>query len=160
MLSYPDGTFIPIAIATHGLLGLTLGALLFDRPAVGLLAGVVPDADFLLPGMLPYPVVHRGVTHTLVALVVVVAVLAVFADSDRTGAVGVGYSSHLLVDVTTPKGIPLVYPLISQRLHLDPGIAGHAPTTTVILWIVCLGVIWYPRYARDDVVGTEPDPGG
>jgi inner membrane protein len=158
VLSYPDGTFIPIAIATHALVGLTLGAVLFDRPGIGLVAGAIPDADFLLPDALSYPLVHRGISHTLVALVVLVAVLAVLAERDVIGAVGVGYASHLIIDVTTQKGIPLVYPLVSGRIYIDLGIGGHAPETTLALWIVCLGVLGYPLYARDALSEREPDP--
>jgi len=166
VLSYPDGTFIPIAIATHALVGLALGAVLFDRPVVGLLAGVAPDADFLLGDAFSYPLVHRGLTHTLLALVVVVAVLGALArsecftllDGTIVGAVGAAYGSHVLIDVTTPKGIPLVYPLLTERIYLDPGIGGHAPSTTLVLWVVCLGVVGYRAQSWYALTDTGPDP--
>lgn len=145
VLSYPPGTFIPLAIATHGLVGLVLGSVLFDRPIAGLAAGLVPDADFLLPDLLGWPFVHRGITHAAVAFVAVAALAAVLSDRQTLGGLTVAYASHLLIDITTPKGIPLLYPLLDERLYLDIGIGGHAPETTLTLWVLCLGAVGY-RY--------------
>jgi inner membrane protein len=155
VLSYPPGTFIPIAIATHGLLGLALGAVVFDRPIAGLVAGLFPDADFLLPATLSYPLVHRGLTHTLLIFAVAVALVAALADSETVGAVTAGYASHLVVDVTTPKGIPYLYPAVTGRLYHDPGIGGHDPVVTVVFWVVCLGALSY-AVSRERPVG-RPD---
>ncbi len=157
MLSYPSGTFIPIAIATHGLLGLALGAVLVDRPVAGLVAGLFPDADFLLPAALEWPLVHRGLTHTLLLCGAAIATVAVVADRRTAGAVAAGYASHLLIDVTTPKGIPYLYPLVPERLHHDPGIAGHAPTVTLLLWVACLAMLAYSAVDGD---GNVPVPDG
>jgi len=143
VVSYPPGTFLPIAIATHGLVGLAVGAAVFDRPVAGAVAGLFPDADFLFPAALGWPFVHRGLTHALLALGVAVAVVAVVADRPTVGAVGLGYGSHLLIDLTTPKGIPLLYPLVSERLYFDPGVSGHAPEVTLVLWLCCLGMVGY-----------------
>lgn len=140
MLSYPSGTFLPIAVATHGLVGLALGALLVDRPVWGLVAGLFADADFLFPAALGWPFVHRGLTHTLVFFGVATALVAA-RDSRAGGAVGVAYASHLLIDTTTPKGVPLLYPLVADRIHLDPGIGGHAPEVTLVFWALCLGLL-------------------
>jgi len=143
MLSYPPGTFIAIAIATHGLVGLALGAALFDRPIAGLVAGLFPDADFLFPAALEWPFVHRGITHTLLVLVVAVALVVAVRDRESGGAVAAGYGAHFLVDVTTPTGIPVLFPAVSRRIHLDPGISAHAPGVTVVLWLGSLGVLAY-----------------
>lgn len=143
VVSYPPGTFVPIAIATHGLVGLALGAALFDRPVAGLAAGLAPDADFLFPAALGWPFVHRGVTHALVALAAAIAVAAVLADRESAGAVGLGYGAHLGIDATTPMGVPLLYPPLAERLYVDVGIGGHAPVVTVLLWVACLGVVGY-----------------
>lgn len=145
MLSYPPGTFIPLAIATHGLVGFVSGAVLFDRPIAGLAAGLAPDVDFLLPAALGWPFVHRGITHAAGALIAVAAVAVAFENRRILGALTAAYGSHLLIDITTPKGIPLLYPLLDERLYLDIGIGGHAPETTLTLWLLCLGAIGY-RY--------------
>jgi len=155
VLSYPPGTFVPIAIATHGLVGLALGAVLFDRPGAGLVAGLFPDADFLLPAMLEWPFVHRGITHTILLFVVAVALAGVLTDRDTTFAVAAGYVSHLFIDVTTPKGIPFLYPAVAERIHLDPGISGHAPVVTVLFWVACLGALAYT--VREEWVAGVPD---
>jgi inner membrane protein len=149
--SYPPGTFIPIAIATHALVGLALGAV-FDRPAAGLVAGVAPDADFLLPAALGWPFVHRGISHALLAVGVAAGVAAVVADRQTVVAVAVAYTSHLLIDVTTPKGIPVLYPLVTERLQFVPVVPGHAPEATVVLWLVCLGTLGYEFGARRRVI--------
>lgn len=143
MVSYPAGTFLPIAIATHGLVGLALGAALFDRPGAGLVAGLAPDADFLFPAALGWPFVHRGISHTLLALAVLAVLGAAIADRRTAGAGTVAYAAHLCIDVTTAKGIPLLYPLVSRRLAVDLGISGHAPEVTVLLWGCCLAVLGY-----------------
>ena len=140
MLSYPPGTFIPIAIATHGVVGLAIGYV-FDRPVAGLLAGLAPDADFLFPAVLGWPLVHRGVTHAAVALLALVGIAALTTDRRTLAALTAAYASHLLIDITTPKGIPLVYPALDERLSLDIGIHGHAPEVTLLFWLVGLAVV-------------------
>ncbi|WP_436901766.1 metal-dependent hydrolase [Halovenus halobia] len=147
MLSYPPGTFIPIAIATHGLVGLAIGYA-FDRPIAGLLAGLVPDADFLLPAALGWPFVHRGITHAAVAVVALAAAGAVLTDRRTLGALTAAYSSHLLIDITTPKGIPLGYPLLDERLYFDIGISGHAPVVTLAFWLVGLAAVGFSIVER------------
>lgn len=143
VLSYPPGTFVPIAIATHGLVGLVLGAVLFDRPIAGLAAGLAPDADFLFPDLLAWPFVHRGVTHAAIALVALVVLAAALSDRRTASALGAAYGSHFFIDMTTPMGIPLLYPLLDERLHLDLGIGGHAPVVTVLFWLCGLGILGY-----------------
>lgn len=148
MLSYPDGTFIPIAIATHGLVGLTLGAVLFGRPWAGLLGGLFADGDFLFPDGLGQAFAHRSFTHGFLVLAVVACVAAI-ADSrtegslDRRtgGAVAVAYLSHLAIDTTTPHGVQFLWPVVAEKIHLDPGIGGHAAIVTVTLWVGCLGTL-------------------
>jgi len=142
VLSYPAGTFVPVAIATHGLVGLAVGYG-FDRPVAGLLAGLAPDADFLLPAILGWPFVHRGVTHAAVAVVAVGVTAAVLTDRRTLAALTAAYSSHLVIDITTPKGIPLVYPLLDDRLYCDIGVNGHSPAATVVFWFVGLAAVGY-----------------
>lgn len=140
MLSYPEGTFIPIAIATHGLVGLTLGLLLYERPWFGLFGGVVADGDFLFPGGLGEAFVHRSLTHSIL-VGAVVAGLA-FAHHRRAGgAVAVTYASHLLIDATTPQGVQFFWPVVPEKMTLDVGVGGHAPEATLAFWVVCLGLL-------------------
>lgn len=146
MVEYPGGhaTFLLAAIATHALIGYTVGEALFARPAGGTAAAIVPDADLLLPA-LPWPLVHRGLTHTVLAAAVAIAVAARY-DRRLAGAVGAGYLSHLLIDATTAAGVPLAYPLVAGRVGV-PGQA-HAPTATLAIWAACLLVLTLLRSER------------
>lgn len=145
MVSYPPGTFVPIAILTHGIVGLTLGALLFDRPVVGGLAGMLPDIDFLFPTAIGWPFVHRGITHTLLFLGLLVAILVVI-DRSVGGVVGVAILSHYLIDVTLPTGVPFFYPIVPERIYLDIGIGGHSPMVTIAFWVICVSLLLGTRY--------------
>jgi membrane-bound metal-dependent hydrolase YbcI (DUF457 family) len=111
------------------------------RPA--LLAGALvmanaPDLDFL-PGLLVgEPVAyHRGVTHTLGALVVVCLTTWAVARLLRSRsawwwalAAGAAYGSHLLVDCLTvdaipPYGIQLLWPLTDAWVHAPFSLFGE-----------------------------------
>lgn len=155
-MSYPGGhtAFLLVALATHALVGYTLGTLL-DAPRAGLAGGLAPDLDFLFPAAWSRPLVHRGLTHSVAALACATAVAVCAyrlrdARSDparatagrRVGAaLGVGYASHLLIDATTPTGVPLAYPLASARVSARLG--GHSPAATAVLWSGCLAVLWH-----------------
>jgi len=136
--------FLTIAIATHALVGYVLGARFFGRPGAGMGGAVLADLDLLFPAAWGVPLVHRGITHTLLAAGIVVAVAAT-RGSSVAGAVGSGYASHLLIDATTPKGVPLAYPLSSESFAVPVG--GHSLPVTVLLWGVCLAVLWRSRSA-------------
>lgn len=139
--------FLATAFATHALVGAALGALLFDRPAVGAAAGLAADADFLFPAALGPPFVHRGITHSLPALLALAAAAtAVWYAVDALGGgrtagatVAVAYCSHLFIDVTTPEGIPLLSPLSDRIVHVALPTTGHSPVPTLILWA---GSLW------------------
>lgn len=148
MCAYPGGHtgLVVVALATHALLGYTLGAILFDRPWIGLVGGVVADADFLFPAAWGAPFVHRGITHTALAAVVAVAIAAL-ASRRAAGAVGAGYASHLLIDSTTEQAIPLAYPL--SAAHVGVTLRGHAPAATVALWACSIGALWWRRRRAD-----------
>lgn len=140
---------LAVWIASHGIVGYTLGQYLFDRPLVGLLGGVAADTDFLFPAMLEWPFVHRGITHTL--LVGGLATGLVAYRYRRAGlTVGVTYASHLLIDVTTPKGIPHLYPFVEENFYLDLWTTGHSPGPTALTWICCLCVLWLIHTGRLD----------
>ncbi len=53
---------------------------------------------------------HRGVTHSLLAVVAALAVLAGLGDAGPWAPLAVGYLSHLLADALTPSGVPLLWP--------------------------------------------------
>jgi len=141
---YPGGyaVLLAVALCTHALVGYTLGELLFGAPRAGAVGGVLADVDLLFPAAWPDPFVHRGITHTALAAGVATAVAA--AHARRTaGAVGTGYTAQLLVDATTAKGVPLLYPLVSAHVGVELG--SHSGPATAALWIACLGLLWHRR---------------
>ena len=139
--------FLATAFATHALVGAALGALLFDRPAVGAVAGLAADADFFFPAALGWPFVHRGISHSLPALVALAGVAAAVwhavdgLGSHRTAGatVAVAYGSHLLIDVTTPEGVPPLSPFSDRIVNVALPTTGHSPAPTVLLWA---GSLW------------------
>lgn len=156
MSAYPGGhaVFLAVALATHAIVGYALGAALFDRPRAGLVGGVLADVDFLFPAALGAPFVHRGITHTALAALLTVALVA--AVSRRAGwALGAGYASHLLIDATTPMAIPLLYPLSAQ--HVGVTLDGHSPAATAALWACSAGLVLWRRTRRR---GYRPDADG
>jgi membrane-bound metal-dependent hydrolase YbcI (DUF457 family) len=67
---------------------------------------------------------HRGGTHSLLALALVAyATLAAGLPSSYARAVVYGYAAHLLGDLLTGNGIPLLWPLVRRRQGLP--IFGH-----------------------------------
>ncbi len=148
MVSFAQVAFLTVAIATHAVVGYTLGAALFDRPIAGLAAGVAPDVDFLFPAALGWPFVHRGITHTLFVGGLTAGVVA-YRDRRTALAVAAAYGSHLLIDTTTPKGVPFLSPLVSTAYHLDLGTTGHSLAPTIALWVCCLTVLRLRRDSGD-----------
>jgi len=88
----------------------------------------LPDYDLRVPFL-----EHRGVTHTLLFLGLVAAVLGGVGyavaggfgtDPVRTAGLGgvvaaVAVGSHLLVDALTPAGVPLLWPLSDETYSID-----------------------------------------
>ncbi|SFR32280.1 metal-dependent hydrolase [Halorubrum sodomense] len=145
-----SAAFLATAFATHALVGAALGGTLFDRPGVGALAGLAADADFLFPAALGPPFVHRGITHSLPALLALAAAAtAVWYAVDARGShraagatVAVAYCSHLLIDVTTPEGIPPLSPLSDRVVGVALPTTGHSPVPTLLLWTGSLWALW------------------
>lgn len=79
---------------------------------------------------------HRGVTHSLIAVVAMIAVIVLWGGAaySTVAALAVGYLSHLGADLLTNSGIPLLWP--SQRRFALP----LASTGGLREWILVLGV--------------------
>ncbi|MGL4798872.1 MAG: metal-dependent hydrolase [Cellulosilyticaceae bacterium] len=62
---------------------------------------------------------HRGFTHTLLAVgLLVVGLQVAFGMTPFVGGLGIGYLSHLLLDALNPRGVPLGYPLTKKHLSI------------------------------------------
>jgi inner membrane protein len=100
---------IPMLGPTHLIFALAL-AYILRLPRIPMaIGGIIPDLDLLL--QYGFPFVHRGIIHTPFFLAVCVVFLYLVVDSSTTFAFGTGFLSHLLLDIITPSGILLLYPL-------------------------------------------------
>jgi inner membrane protein len=124
---------------THGLLGLTIGALRrpdgtqTDRAVLlaAVLAAELPDLDYLWPSDEPVLVTlraHRGLSHALIAAPAVALVAAgvarlVFRRAallpTYAMAVAAVVLGHILCDLWTGWGTRVLLPFSDQRLGLD-----------------------------------------
>lgn len=116
----------PVLGGTHSVLALPvalslvlLGALLpdIDHPESSLANEEVIGIPVLKPlaWLIGRVFGHRGITHSLVALVAVIALgqapMLPWAWANLGWLIGWGYASHLVADALTKQGIPLFWPL-------------------------------------------------
>jgi len=115
---------------SHLIIGLCTGALLAtatgaDIQHIGLMAivagagAMLPDIDHrhapirqklgIVGNVLLFWLPHRGLTHSLLVLAIVSG-LAVFFWQLFGLALAAGYASHLLADMSTQHGLPILYP--------------------------------------------------
>lgn len=132
--------FLVGAFATHAIVGYALVRGFTDvDPWMGAVLGIFPDVDFCFPAEWSWPLVHRGVTHTpLFALAIVAGTYAVRRDRAVGRAVGLAIGSHLLIDSLSPKGINWLFPL---RATASPGLPVHGPVATILFWAVSISIL-------------------
>lgn len=145
MNGFPGGHagFLVAALATHALVGYALGRIV-DAPNAGIVGGLAADIDLLVPPSVGWPLAHRGITHSPVAAVATVLVVyGLTRRRDISAAVGLGYASQLVIDLTTAQGIPLAYPL--SRTFVAVPLGTHGPIGTVLLWLAVGVAVWLSR---------------
>ena len=114
---------------THSLAGLTISHLGFRRKAaiwVLLLSSIAPDFDYItrLWGVDVFLRYHRGITHGILALIVVPVLIGLIFGL-RKGFLYyyfiafLGYSAHLFMDLTNQYGTRILSPLDWQQYSLD-----------------------------------------
>lgn len=129
--------------------------LLATDPVAAFVAGVgvlalarIPDYDLYVPWIR-----HRGPTHSLLFLVLFALSLAglALAVTDHLGLepypavhltalVGaVAVASHLMADVLTPSGVPLLWPLSDKRFSLDLALSTN-PVANYGLLVAGVGI--------------------
>ncbi|MBD3249764.1 hypothetical protein GF336_06990 [Candidatus Woesearchaeota archaeon] len=138
---------------THMAFGIFIGILTF--PFVGgnkiiffglvLLGSLLPDIDSLdskisrnipvLPSIISTITKHRGIFHTLFIAALFSAALYYTLGKHFAFALFIGYTSHLLIDGFTKKGVNLFHPV--SRLN----ISGFVETGTIIEWILFIVLI-------------------
>ena len=141
---------------SHTLTGWALSRAAGSRRPPGttlalVLASNLPDIDIVLQTRsdAAYILFHRGLTHSLVGLVLLPATLAAglwWAYGGRTRfpwlaltcAAGVGM--HLLHDLVTPWGTMLLYPFSAERFALD-----WLFIVDLVTWALPAGVLFISR---------------
>lgn len=126
----------------HTLIGAGAGALLAHVTGgdlalmmlAGALAGPLPDIDTQWARRSRYPshgtscglLSHRGPTHSLVAVLVVLLAASVLFPPQwphhllLAEAFAAGYASHLIGDAISPMGQPFFWPLLWRRFRILP----------------------------------------
>ncbi len=84
-----------------------------------ILGSLLPDIDtpksklgskFLCP-ITEKPVSsHRGFTHSIVGMLLIVGIIGIPLQEEITKYVAIGYLSHLMADMLNPGGVPLLWP--------------------------------------------------
>lgn len=126
---------------THALIGscLALGAAIASHAdpnhtllmlAAGGLAALIPDIDHpqapirrklgCIGHLLFSGLKHRGVTHSLLALVAIGAAALTSLPWLIGVVVTIGYLSHILADMLTVSGLPVFWPYKKDSYHLIP----------------------------------------
>ncbi|MBI5671286.1 MAG: metal-dependent hydrolase [Chloroflexi bacterium] len=145
---------------THAMIGVAVGlavAYAHHAPvdktivlaAIGGLAGLLPDIDHpqstirrgagVAGNVAFFWLRHRGLTHTLLALVLLGAASAYFMPGSLAMATSVGYVSHLIADMMTRAGLPILWPLSAKSIHLPPGLRTGGWLESVV-FLLALGV--------------------
>jgi inner membrane protein len=116
--------------------------------AAAALGSLLPDIDHpqswagrkLRPISVPISMVfgHRGITHSLLAVLACVIVLAVMGGQWAAAPVVIGYLSHLAADGLTPSGVPLLWPA-KRRFTLNLCETGSITEMGLVAVIATLG---------------------
>lgn len=128
--------------------------------AVCALAALLPDIDHPSStlGQLIYPVStlistifgHRGFTHSILALACVMYALIKLAPSPAHSiwitVISVGYLTHLVGDVITPAGLPLLYPIKKRFATPLTIIAGGFGESVVVVLYVLFATVLYTNW--------------
>src|SRR3990172_3512038 len=96
---------------------------------------------------------HRALTPTMLAwLIVTVWAGLYFRGNGFAVAVSVGYLSHLIADMLTPQGVPLLWPVYRKRVRLLPTAfairTGSAIETLIVVAVGVMAIVrsWPPRF--------------
>lgn len=104
---------------THLIFALAIAYLLRLPKLPTAIGGVITDLDVLLQS--DFPLQHRGIVHTPLMLAICVVLLYLITNKGTAFGFGAGFLSHLLLDLITPAGILLLYPLpVFFTLNLAP----------------------------------------
>jgi inner membrane protein len=141
---------------THTIIGATAGlgiaTITSTEPALlvaaGAAAGLLPDIDHpsgsirqrlgIVGHIGLFWLSHRGITHTIAALLLVGAIAWYVVPGPLAMAIVAGYASHLLADLLTIAGLPVLLPLTERRFYLLPRLM-RIKTGSIIETVIMLG---------------------
>jgi inner membrane protein len=108
-------------LPTHASFAAALAYLTGFPMAPFILGSVLPDLDTILD--FGFPLVHRGVVHTLLFIAITVPAVWLYTKKkDVTMSYALGFMSHIFIDTLTPMGIMWLYPLPS---YISLNLAGY-----------------------------------
>lgn len=117
-----------------------------------LLAGVYAMAVAFIP--------HRSFTHSILSLMIITWI-TYMAEPEYALAMAAGYISHLLADMVTVMGVPLLWPWkkkigLKQFFGIKVKSGDHVDKMTgkISMYIGCIGLVWllFQDIALDMVV--------
>lgn len=140
---------------THLITGLAAGYMIAGPDTNALLAAgvaaLLPDIDHpnsyvgrkipIIPGLIKITMGHRGPLHSLPAALLVSLVVTVAGGPLLGIAAGVGYLAHILGDMLTPSGVPLLWPAIRKNIKLPAVKTGGLLERFVVFPGLCLGLM-------------------
>lgn len=116
--------------------------------AAAVLGSLLPDIDHpnswagrkLRPISVPLSLLvgHRGITHSLLAVIGGIALLAAMGGNWVAAPIIIGYLSHLAADSLTPSGVPLLWPW-KRRFTLNLCQTGSFTEIIVVAGIALAG---------------------
>jgi inner membrane protein len=155
-------------ILTHGLIGATLSGLFLKRvdPTIATVtlisSSVIPDIDYVVRfwGMTSYLKHHRGITHSILGVLVLSLILAalvkVFSRSTSYWTIllfcFLGSFIHLFFDLTNAYGTQILLPFSKHRYHWDWLMLIDLPIFSLLL--VGLIVSWIKRPYAFQIAAT------
>lgn len=147
----------PTHMAAGAAAGLNIAHMAGFSPLLGMVLGAVgsllPDLDHpngtirnRLSGskLLLFWLSHRGITHSLVFLFILIAITQAFLPlpSGISRAITEGFASHLLLDLLTKRGIPMFAPFSWENISLLPIRTGGMIETLVIMPSLLLLILY------------------
>lgn len=149
---------------THLTIGILCGAILIKFVKINdiieffiyfgliMLGSLLPDIDhknskinnkIKISKLLTFIIKHRGVTHSILALILLSVLLWRFAGELYAISLFIGYSSHLLIDAITKEGVCLFSPLSKFRIR---GIIRTGKIIEKAIFWLALGVLLIVLY--------------
>ncbi len=120
---------------THLFFALALAYILKLPKLPAAIAGIAVDLDIVFNLLdTVFPFTHRGLIHTPLFLATVAWIFYyITKNKEQTRGIALGYASHLFLDVITPAGIILLFPITAVFSLNAVGYSNLVANTGMIL---------------------------